>query len=99
MKIELEKAGDVLLELISKYGIWVAIIVLIWLGLKKMWFWVFMPLAFLILLQQLACLNEWEAIAKVNPIWLIISWIFVFSFLKGFASLWFDENKDEKVKN
>ena len=77
-------------DLITKYGILVFIGLALWLGLKKAWFWIIMPIFALIFLKQIAILCDIEIVSKISVSGLVVSWIFIFSLLKGLGGLLFE---------
>lgn len=85
-----QEMNDILLwamGLIKKYGVLVFLGLALWLGFKKAWFWIILPIFCLVFLQQLAIIFGITWVSKLSLVGLIISWIFIFSLIKGFASL------------
>jgi hypothetical protein len=68
---------------IAKYGKLLFILVLLWLGLKKVWFWVIMPLLCIVFLKQLSVFFGWTVFSSINPFYMIGSWVFLFCLLRG----------------
>jgi len=82
MKKEVEDVLGWLNELVGKYGFWLMIVFAIWLGVKKAWFWFFMPVLFFMFLNQLCLVFSWGFLAQIDIKLLIASWVFVFSLLR-----------------
>lgn len=81
--LDFSKYLDYAAESAKKYGKFLFVIVALWLGLKKIWFWVIMPLFCIAFLKQLSLFFGWTMFTPVNPMLMIMSWIFVFTLLKG----------------
>jgi hypothetical protein len=93
MKEEVDSILAWLSDSVKKYGIIVLILLSIWLGIRRIWFWLVMPVMFLVFLQQLSALCQWKFINQINVFYLIISWIFIFSSLKMFFNLIIEKDK------
>jgi hypothetical protein len=85
---ELNKIGEELLEAAKKYGLMIAICAIIFYSIKKLWFWLVMPLLFLLGFSSfLPC--------KLEIFQVICMWIFSFSMLQGIGRLLFVANHDK----
>jgi len=72
-------------ELVSKYGFLAMIVIIIWVGIKRVWFWIVMPILLAYALSELGVISL--------PIKAIIaSWVFIFTILKGVGNVFFEKN-------
>ena len=81
MKKEIQETTKWFAGLVMKYGIIVGIIMALYFGIKKVWFWVLMPSMLLVVLQQFGPMFGWGWTAALGWKSLVISWVFLFSVL------------------
>jgi hypothetical protein len=89
MKKEVVEILDWCKENLKKYGMIVFILVALWMGLKKIWYWIVMPVLLLITFRFFADIIGWQWVSKINVMYLILSWVFVFSIFKKLGKLMF----------
>jgi hypothetical protein len=93
MKSEIDSVLAWITETAAKYGLIALVLLAVWFGIKRVWFWVLMPIMFLIFLQQLAIIFGWGFVAKISTVSIIISWVFVFSCLKKLCSFFVEPKR------
>jgi hypothetical protein len=77
-------------ETITKSGIFLGILALVYIGLKRLWFLVAMPAMFLIFLNQLSLILNIQWVDKLTVKGIIVSWLFVLTALKSFWTFFFE---------
>lgn len=92
MKKEIESTLEWIVVLVKKYTIPVFIVVALWYGIKRAWFWTVMPIMCLVFLQQIALVMDITWVGKLTLSGITVSWVFVFSLLKGLGGLIFEKD-------
>jgi len=79
---------------LKKYGLLVFLGVVLYQMVKRSWFWIIMPILFLVTLRQVAVIANIAWVDKVSVFGLVVTWIFTLSMLKKLASCFVKEVKD-----
>lgn len=81
MKEFIEKNVEWFTGLLKKYGLLVVVCLIVYWGIKRVWFWLVMPILCLIFLKNFL---RFDWAQSVNNATIIASWVFVFSLLSVF---------------
>lgn len=88
MKKELEAVLEWISTLAKKYGILIMLCLVCWLGIKKAWFWIVLPILFCYFLKEVLILGLppsrlSHVISGVSYRDILIAWLFCFSIAKA----------------
>jgi len=84
---EIESIAEQLKSFIKTYGILLALVVLFYLGIKRIWFWLILPPLGLILLRDVCQVGFFTSVSNVS---FICGWLFIFSLLRAFSHACFE---------
>ena len=93
MKEEIKATWDWIFEYVAKYGWLIALMVGIWYVSRKIFFWMVMPILFWYLFIETLNLCGVRLAKEIHPAYIVIAWIFLFSFLKKIGGLFFEEQQ------
>jgi hypothetical protein len=77
---------------LKKYSIPIFILVALWFGLKSLWYWMIMPILLAITFKFFAGILNWKWVDRINVVYLIIAWVFIFSVFKKLGKMMFEDD-------
>lgn len=82
MKEEIQGSLEWLSNLIVKHGFFIMFLLLGWFCFKYLWFWIVMPILFILFIKQMSFVFGWQVWQVLDVKLIIASWIFVFTLFK-----------------
>ena len=81
MKKEVTETMEWIAGLVAKFGILIGLVVAIYYGVKKVWFWCVMPSMLFVSLNMFGNIFGWGWVKHLDIKAVVVSWVFLFALL------------------